>query len=275
MTTTDHRHDGARAKLYTDGPDWDGTATATIGKFRCDTPEAGASLLRELQAEGHKALLGPMEGDTWHSYRLVIESDGSAPFLMEPTSGPHDRAAFEATGFAPIAEYFSARAPLVPEIAPAVPDELTVETWDGHDPEAHFAEVHALSTRAFAGNLFYKALPLDSFLEMYMPFAPMLRKELIFLARHPDGELLGYLFGIPNYAEGPASKTAILKTYASLRPGIGHVLAHAFHEAAMAAGFDTAIHALIQDANRSAERSARHGGTIFRRYALMGWRADG
>lgn len=266
---------GAKASLFTDGPDWDGRASTTIGKFRSDSPEAGAALLRSIQAEGHAALLGPMEGDTWHSYRLVTESDGSPHFLMEPTSGPHDQGAFEEAGFTPIAAYFSARAPLVAEEAPPRPDDLRLETWDGQDPEAHFAEVHALSSQAFAGNLFYKPLPLDAFLQMYMPFAPMLRPELIFLARAPDGALLGYLFGIPNYAEGPASKTAILKTYASLRPGIGHIMAQAFHAAALELGFDTAIHALIQDANRSAERSARHGGTIFRRYALMGWRADG
>ena len=38
--------------------------------------------------EGFKALLGPLDGDTWHAYRVVTESDGSMPFMMEPKSGP-------------------------------------------------------------------------------------------------------------------------------------------------------------------------------------------
>jgi len=274
MSPETRKAPGAKAQLYADGPDWDGTPTATIGKQQFESAEGGATLLRNIQAEGHRALLGPMEGDTWHSYRLVTESDGSAPFLMEPTSGPVDLATFEAAGFSPVAQYFSARASLGPEEAPAIPNGIRIETWDGQDPEAHFAEIHALSSEAFAANLFFKPLGLEDFLAMYMPFAPLLQRELILLARDDSGALLGYLFGIPNYAEGPNSKSAILKTYASLRPGIGHVLAHHFHAAALALGFHTAIHALIQDANRSAERSAMHGGEIFRRYALMGWRAD-
>lgn len=270
---------GAKAKIFRNGPVWDGQPTATIGAFRCEDAEAGASLLREacrsLASEGYARILGPMEGDTWHSYRLVTETDGSAPFLMEPASAPHDMTAFEAAGFRQIASYFSAHAPLRPEDAPPLPDGIRLETWDGADPEAHFSEVHALSSRAFAGNLFFKPLGLDDFLKMYMPFAPMLQKELIFLARGADGALLGYLFGIPNYAEGPDSRTVILKTYASLHPGLGHVMAHAFHQGALEMGFKTAIHALIQEDNRSADRSERHGGTIFRRYGLMGWRDGG
>ncbi|MEL7089711.1 MAG: hypothetical protein AAGL98_14925, partial [Planctomycetota bacterium] len=113
--------DGATAKLYPDGPDWNGTPTATVGKFRAETPEAGSAVLRAAQAQGHRAILGPMEGDTWHSYRLVTETDGSAPFLMEPSSAPHDLAAFEAAGFQQIAAYVSARAPLVAADAPTMP----------------------------------------------------------------------------------------------------------------------------------------------------------
>ncbi|MEM9320760.1 MAG: hypothetical protein AAGA70_17410 [Pseudomonadota bacterium] len=270
---------GAKAVIYPDGPMWDGTPTATIGNFCCDDAQSGAALLRQattdLRARGITRVLGPMEGDTWHSYRLICESDGSAPFLMEPSSAPHDLAAFETAGFRSIASYFSARAAAVPGAAPDLAPELSIETWDGQDPAAHFSEVHALSTRAFANNLFYKPLSQEDFLVMYMPFAPLLRRELIFLARDAQGSLVGYLFGIPNYAEGPASKTVILKTYASLQPGLGHALVHAFHQAARDMGFETAIHALIQDDNRSADRSAKHGGTIFRRYALMGWIADG
>ena len=77
---------------------------------------------------------------------------------------------------------------------------------------------------------------------------------------------------IPNYAEGPAAKSAILKTYASLERGAGQHLAHAFHTAALAMGFTTAIHALIHDDNESARRSAAEGATIFRRYELLGLR---
>ncbi|MCX7644637.1 MAG: hypothetical protein N2Z62_04990 [Rhodobacteraceae bacterium] len=268
---------GARARLYRSAPALDGLRTAAVGDFRCESTEAGAALLRsiaaELAAEGFRAVIGPMNGDTWHSYRLVTESDGSPPFLLEPVSKPQDLAAFAAAGFAPVGRYVSARVAAAAAVgAPPAPiPGLRVEPWDGADPEARFAAVHALSLEAFAGNAFYTPISREAFLAMYMPLVPMLRPELVFLARH-EGRLVGFLFGIPDYQQGPKPRSAILKTYASRLPGVGHALAHAFHEAAVSAGFETVIHALIHEANASADRSRRHGGQVFRRYALMGRR---
>ena len=105
---------------------------------------------------------------------------------------------------------------------------------------------------------------------MYMPMVPMLKRELIFFARRPDETLAGFLFGTPNYAEGPTPSSAILKTYASLEKGAGQHLAYAFHSAAFGAGYTSAIHALIHDDNLSALRSASEGADIFRRYGLFG-----
>jgi hypothetical protein len=66
---------GASVVLYRDGPSHDGRKTAAIGKFACDTAEAGRQLLDDiialLRKEAFGAVIGPMEGDTWHSYRLV------------------------------------------------------------------------------------------------------------------------------------------------------------------------------------------------------------
>lgn len=269
--------EGARAVIYRDAPQWQGRATVAIGDFRCESPEAGASLLQaicgELAQQGVAKVIGPMNGSTWHSYRLVSESDGSPAFLMEPDSRPQDLAAFEAAGFAPIARYFSARADLAVTMGPApapIPG-IEIANWDGTDPEAHFAEVHALSSQAFAGNLFYQPVTIEAFLGLYMPFVPLLKPDLIFTARAAQGGgLLGYLFGIPDYGAGPSPDTVILKTYASLRPGLGHHLSHAFHGRAQAMGFAKVIHALIHDDNRSADRSRRHGAEVFRRYLLMG-----
>ena len=108
-----------------------------------------------------------------------------------------------------------------------------------------------------------------------MPIVPMIRSEFIFFARRPDGSLAGFLFAIPNYAEGLETKTLIIKTYASLERGAGRHLVHACNQAADACGYVTLIHALIHDANQSAQRSAAEGGEIFRRYELLGLRLNG
>ena len=156
--------------------------------------------------------------------------------------------------------------------APPPTHDFTVTPWSGTDPEALFGQVHDLSVEAFSRNAFYKPISRQDFLAMYMPVVPLMKRELIFFATTPDGRLVGFLFGIPNYAEGPQTKTAILKTYASLMPGAGRHLAHAFHSSARALGYDTAIHALIHDDNLSALRSAVEDAQVFRRYTLFGLR---
>lgn len=273
-------HDGASLLLYPDAPDWDGRRAMAVSKLRCNTPGQGATVLGMAadmaQARGAQALIGPMEGDTWHSYRLVSETDPSPPFLMEPTSGPQDMAAFTQAGFTTISSYFSASAHLsdIPVASPETTDAFTIEAWDGTAPEALFAQVHALSCTAFARNPFYKDITLPDFLAMYMPFVPLLKNDLILFARDPAGTLKGFLFGIPNYAEGSQPETAILKTYASLKKGAGHALSARFYDNARAMGFTKVIHALMHEDNLSAIRSGMNNAHVFRRYALMGRQLD-
>ena len=272
--------DGARLTLYREAPAWDGLVTYAVGQFSCPDAQTGAALLRHTatlaRAEGAQALIGPLDGDTWHSYRLVSDSDASPPFLLEPTSKPQDAVAFADAGFAPISRYFSARvaADQIADGPLPLGDGLTISAWDGSEPEALFAQVHVLSCAAFSKNPFYKPISLADFLPMYLPFVPMMRRELVLFARDDAGALVGFLFGIPNYAEGPKPTSAILKTYASLKKGAGHALSSAFYTAAKDMGFTTIIHALMHDDNLSALRSGMNGAQVFRRYALMGRRLD-
>lgn len=281
MTQEKLEIDGASLTLHHIAPEMAaGVATMAVSQIAFSSPEAGRALLTQAAAKaraaGAGALIGPMEGDTWHSYRLVSESDGRAPFLMEPQSGRHDMAAFETAGFSRVAQYFSSSVALAEQkLNPPRDTGLRVETWDGSAPEALFTQVHALSSTAFAQNPYYLPIALDAFLAMYMPVVPTLRPELVLFARDAEGALAGFLFGIPNYAEGPAPQTAILKTYASLRKGAGHALSYQFHSNARALGYSHAIHALMHEDNLSSGRSALDGGGMFRRYALMGRRLDG
>ncbi|WFE77059.1 hypothetical protein [Roseinatronobacter sp. S2] len=280
MTIETLKTDGASLTLHLNGPDWDGVRAATLGNVSFKTPQAGTDLLQQALARvrdaGFDRVLGPMAGDTWHSYRFVSESDGTPAFLMEPANRPHEPLIFAAAGFQPVARYFSARMPLdICDPAPLpAPAGFTVEVWAGDDPDAMLREVFALSSAAFSGNAFYTPIPESAFLDMYKPVLPMLKPALIFFARRPDGALAGFLFAIPNYAEGLDTKTVILKTYASLIPGAGRHMVHACHAAARALGYQAVIHALIHDDNRSAARSRQEGGQVFRRYELLGLKWD-
>lgn len=281
MTPQTITFEDAQLRLHHDAPVLaPGLRTMAVSHLKCRSVQEGAAVLAQAtkvaQAAGAHALIGPMERDTWHSYRLVTDSDGRAPFLMEPTGGAHDLGAFTRAGFDVIGRYVSSAVPLSDQTPPPVPQsDLRVEEWDGSDAEALFAQVHALSTTAFGDNPFYVPIGIDAFLAMYMPMVPMLKRELILFARGRDDALAGFLFGIPNYAEGPGTKTAILKTYASLRKGAGKALSDRFHANARAMGHTQAIHALMHEENLSAGRSGLEGAGVFRRYALLGRRLDG
>jgi hypothetical protein len=99
---------------------------------------------------------------------------------------------------------------------------------------------------------------------------PLLDPDLVLFAEDAAGEPVGFLFGVPDFAQGPQPTQAILKTYASLTPGVGRALADAFHARAHAKGFTHVVHALMREDNVSLQHSAALGATVFRRYGLWG-----
>lgn len=268
---------GASLAIYRDGPSLDGARTAALGDFACDTPEAGARLIREamalLKAEGFGAVLGPMDGSTWAKHRLVIESNGRPPFLMEPSNPARHVDAFEQSGLKIVSRYVSAvrTADVLPSTS-APPAGVRLRDFDPARAEEELTRIHSLSLEAFASNHFYQPVALEAFLASYRPVLKAIDPELVLIAEGETGELKAFLFAIPDLAEGPKPKAVILKTYASRVKGGGSMLANAFHERAKKRGFSEVIHALMHETNLSATHSGNAGGTVFRHYALWGGR---
>jgi hypothetical protein len=190
---------------------------------------------------------------------------------LEPVSGPHDRAAFEMEGFAPVSSYVSTRAGLddaIGQDAPVAVAGVTVVPWDGQGADRLIGGLFDMSAASFADKAFFKPISKEAFLALYQPMLPALDPRFVLFARDASG-LVGFLFGLPNLAEGQQPKSVILKTYASGQPGVGHLLADTFHRKARDLGFTQVIHALMHVDNISLDRSRRHAGEVFRRYALM------
>lgn len=271
-------HGDAACTLYWDAPKWDGRPTLAVGAFRCGSSAAGAALLREAcecaQSRGMARIIGPMDGDTWHRYRVVTYSDGTPPFLLEPQSGEHDQAAFLEAGFGEISQYVSARVALAATIGePQQPvPGVQIAPWNGDDPSKLIEQLFELSSQSFSENAFFKPITRESFLELYAPVIPAVDPELMLFARSGNGELVGFLFGLKNTTGDAEDRkpTAIVKTYASRVRGCGHWLLDTFHRKALDLGYRDVIHALMHVDNDSIDRSARHGTQVFRRYELMG-----
>ena len=261
------------------------TTAGLIGHYAAADADAGAEVLEHAldwhRADGCERVIGPMDGSTWHRYRLLTERGTEPIFFLEPDNPDDWPAHFTDAGFVPLATYFSA---LNPDLTRGDPrseqrraelerDGITLRKIDVERLEAELAAIHELSLEAFARNLLYSPIGLDAFLASYTPIRPHLVPELVLLAER-GGLLVGFIFGIPDLAEparGEPLRTVIVKSMA-VHPscggnGLGGLLMDDCQQAARKLGFERAVHALMHETNRSRSISARYGTTI-RRYTL-------
>lgn len=264
-----------RVAYYLDAPLWNGTRCAAIGDLNLTNVDDGKSVLElaieQARADGVAAVLGPMNGDTWHSYRSVLESDGSAPFMLEPTSGPHDLECLKAAGFEAVSYYVSTRGSLADALGPKVitVDGIEIAAWDGGNAESLIMHLFEMSKASFAKNNFYKPVTLEDFQSLYRPLLGAIDPRFVLIAKTGSSQICGFLFGFPDVSAPPSNPTVILKTYASGKRGVGHALADKFHRNAVNMGFRSVIHALMHEDNISLKRSRQHQANVFRRYVLL------
>lgn len=274
-------------------PDAPDAVAGRIGHAAWTDAAAGAALIADalsvLRRHGCTHALGPMDGSTWHAYRVVTDAADSSggtpepPFALEPFPPVAVGEAFASAGFAPVARYLSSRVDALPDESAAVAADrarldaagIDVAPMDPSDAGAALDGVYAVSVEAFAGNPFYTPLPRDAFLATYRPLVPHLDPRLVLIARRADRPV-GFAFGVPDLAQaarGEAVDTVVVKTVAVVDAvrgeGLGGALVRGLHHAARTAGYRRAIHALMHDANASV-RISTHTAQPMRRYALLG-----
>lgn len=266
---------------------------------RAAAAELLATACAELQQAGCTFAVGPLDGSTFRAYRFVTEralqgGDPLPPFLLEPDNvdaWPND---FRAAGFRPWSEYVSDLAPLTgpdPKLESRT-EALAAQGVQlrGLDPaifatgatsaaslaafEKELARFYPLVMTAFAKSPLFTPLSYDEFAAQYAPVRALLSPELVALAER-EGELVGFLFALPNFAQaqrGQTIDTVILKTLAVLPSlagiGLGSLLTAKIHTQAYHLGYRWAIHALMHVQNRSRRISA-HTAQPFRGYTLF------
>jgi GNAT superfamily N-acetyltransferase len=264
-------------------------ATGLIGHYAATDADAAVELLRDaasrLTNAGARRVLGPMNGSTWGRYRFAVPDPASEttapPFLGEPVNSPEYPAHFAAAGFGEAARYESRitrditaanpRAAAAEETARA--KGVRVAPLELARFEDELRDLHQLSLRSFADNLYYSPIGPEEFAAMYRPMRALLDPALVLLARDAGDSLIGYAFAYADplsVADGRPHRM-ILKTLA-VDPawrsiGLGALLVERLHAAARAKGLSSVIHALMHVANNSMKISA-HTAQLFRRYAL-------
>jgi GNAT superfamily N-acetyltransferase len=285
----DGRRAGQLSLWWSEAPPLPGERVGAVGHFGAADEAAARALLdaavARLRAEGCTLAVGPLDGNTWRRYRLVTETGGAPPFLLEPTNPRSWPRWWAQAGFSAVARYGSAAfdlADLEPGPGRAAEaalagEEVTFRTLQADRFETELARIHQASRAAFRAALLYTPLPEAAFLEQYRALRPLVRPDLVQLAERGD-ELLGFVFAVPDALErerGVPATTVVAKTIA-VRPEwagrrLGTALITRAHEAARAAGYRRVIHALFH-LDSPSRRLGGDRGRPLRRYALLGRR---
>lgn len=256
----------------------------TIGHYAAANDAAANAVLTEaenyLRAADCTLAIGPMNGNTWRSYRFVTEQGEYPSFFLEPSNPKEWPAQFVQAKFTPLASYFSAinnDLSLIDSRIEAsekrmAKAEVLLRSANS-DLQRELAGIYAVSRVSFKNNFLYTELPEADFAAMYAPVLPHTRPELVLIAER-DRHCVGYLFAIPNLAQaarGESIDTFIIKTVAILPEtelnGLGSLLVARAQRIGHDLGFRRCIHALMFENNISLNIS-RHYASIMRRYTL-------
>jgi ribosomal protein S18 acetylase RimI-like enzyme len=253
---------------------------------------AAAAFLRE---RGCGAIVGPMESDTWHRYRLNLGPFAEPPFLMEPHNPDYYEALWQGAGWRPLAEYLSLRvedpAELLRRLEPRgrLPTGFRLRRLSrlafGRDLDA----IHELSRRSFAQSLLYSEISRAEFRALYRGAAFVVDSDFVWFVER-QGEPVAFLFALPDRQRAVAelrrrrgaaalwgflrhrrARVLNVKTLAVLpehrRAGLAYALLREVYARAVARGYRACHHCLVRAGNPS-ERLDLGCGRPLRRYRL-------
>jgi GNAT superfamily N-acetyltransferase len=255
-----------------------------VGHYAAAGDDAAAAILaaarEQLRLAGCTLAVGPMNGNTWRSYRFVTERGEQPPFFLEPANPPEWPLQFERAGFSSLASYFSALNsdlsrpdPRMAAIQERIADAGVVIRSANADLRREMQMIYGVSQVSFRQNFLYTEISEAEFVTMYEPLFSVVRPELVLIAESA-GQCVGYLFAIPDLAQkasGLDMNTFIIKTVSILPRseirGLGTLLVARAQQLGHEMGFRRCIHALMFEDNISLNIS-RHYAAIMRKYTL-------
>ena len=291
--TDENNNIGGSLYLWHNRPDYNGRKTSYIGnvniyeKYRKDEEQLFNKVFEELKKEGIETIIGPLNGTTWNTYRYVTEKGNGRLFLLEPWNEDYSVSLFEKLDFKHLAGYISTvmegmnsdgRKNLNKKIEKLKKfdyyEDIRVESAENKDLLTVLNKVYDLTVEAFKNNFLYSELEREIFLKMYLSYEDKIVKKFFKMLYLRD-ELIGYVFGIPNYTElGYKGKidTIILKTIA-VSPeyngkGMGYILINSLIEEAEKEGYENVIYALMHESNVS-KNIGLLLGNVLRKYTLF------
>lgn len=276
----------ARCSLWwRDVPPMENERLGVIGHYATMTQSASDALLAHvnkiLKQQGCTLAVGPMNGNTWRSYRFVTESKGAPTFFLEPSNPVEWPRYWQAAGFEPLSTYSSGlttdlalQDARLPRVEKRMRDNgISLRPLNVDDFENELKRIFSISLISFSKNYLYTPLDEQEFIQQYSQVKPLVQPALTLLAEQAD-KAVGFLFAIPDMHEqqrGEPLQTVIIKTVAVLpgsrQAGLGALMVDMVQQQARKMGMTRVIHALMHDSNHSRNISGHYANTM-RRYTL-------
>ena len=237
-----------------------------IGCFEMNDKDSGRRQLEEyvkqLTNAGHKRIIAPINGDTWHTYRLMSWSGDEPAFPFEPSNPLWYNDVYTEFGFKPLKSYRSDKFSMKLVEPPSYKDkELSFRNYRDGDLKL----IYDISLHGFDENFLYDDISFEEFSKLYQPVLPMIDEELVVVAE-VDNAPVGFMFSFAAGSKLILKTMAVLPEYRSM--GIGAKMFHHILLTGQRKNMQTAIAALIAEGNNSHKIASKYGSEKIREYTL-------
>lgn len=257
-----------------------------IGHFEATSKEATSKLLDIccdiLEQQGCTLAIGPMDGNTWHTYRFVTWTNNDPKFFLEPENPVEYPSYFTDAGFSEYKKYESDIENDLTTIDNRVgrakerlaETKIAIRSFNSNDFFGELKKIYDISVKCFPVNPLYMEIDEKSFIKQYEKLLGKVSEELILIAERGDNPI-GFVFTVPNFEQALMGKqidTVIFKTIAVLpgreNAGLGSILIDKVKDNCRRLGLKKAIYALMYDSNNSKNIAKKNNAVTMRRYTL-------
>ena len=213
--------------------------------------ETGIAWLQQQAAV--KRIIGPINFNTWFSYRFRVKPVDDLIFSWEPVNPPAYLALFKAQGFSPQYFYDSRGFDGLAQVEKRSQPGLVKATGLGYtfrpfdlsagQIEKEVALVHRISLQGFGDQHFFEPIPATIFKQIYVPIAQKGALEYAFFAQDPSGQEIGFMYGFADGDYIVFKSTAVKPEHRG--KGVFGALSHLMAKKAVSQGFTQFVMALM------------------------------
>lgn len=221
------------------------------------------------------SILGPLNGNTWSNYRVAL-SNLEFNYFLDIQQPEYYTALFAHSPLTVVREYYTSidESLAIKEekyhnlLLRATGQNISIRKIDLSNFENELRLIHAFCVESFRNSFLYSPIELSDFKSKYLPMLPYLKPDLILFAM-VDSLMVGLLFAVDNTLD-KVRKGVVVKTLARLPAydGVAGLLGATFYKYLQSESYDYALHAFMEQSNRSVNMSRDFNGKTIKSYGL-------